>query len=239
VALAPALTSYERILSHTDSLEILGVPRSWSVVRQGFHPFAPERIAVLPSGERLQHSMRRGRGARRRIEDRIAEIRAGFAHGAADLPPEKLESYFWAMDLITGRYRIPNVFEDWVVGLAWRESLGSTTMGRHWGLIHQYQGGRGAPVDCPPVDCPPLDWWLFLFPGGIDWASPGGESVHALIGHVGRRHLEQPGFMLRAYSLAESIAVAVKDASLVSRMGRIDAARYLNRIAAEYLEKWS
>ena len=45
--------------------------------------------------------------------------------------------------------------------------------------------------------------------------------------------------MLRAYSLAESIAVAVKDASLVSRMGRIDAARYLNRIAAEYLEKQS
>ena len=233
--LDPALTEYERILSQTDRLDILGVPRSWSVVRQGFHPFAPERIAVLPSGERLRHPTHRGRGARRRIEDRIAEYRADFPHGAADLPPEKLESYFWAMDLITGHYRIPNVFEDWVVGLAGRESFGSSTMGRHWGLIHQYQGGHGAPVDCPP-----LDYWLFLFPGGIDWASPGGESVHALIGHVSRRpHLEEPGLMLRAYSLAHSIAAAVKDASLVSRMGRIDAARYLNRIAAEYLEKRS
>jgi hypothetical protein len=108
-------------------------------------------------------------------------------------------------------------------------------MGRHWGLIHQYQGGHGAPVDCPP-----LDWWLFFFPGGIDWASPGRESVHALIGHVSRRpYVEELGLMLRAYSLAGSIAVAVKDASMVSRMGRIDAARYLNRIAAEYLEKQS
>ena len=231
----PALTSYERILTQTDRLDILGVPRSWSVVRQGFHPFAPERIAVLPSGERLRHPMSRHFGNRSRIEARIAEVRKEFPDSPADLPPEKLESCLWAMDLITSHYRIPEVFEDWVVGLAGRESFGSSTMGRHWGLIHQYQGGHGAPVDSPP-----LDWWLFLFPGGIDWASPGGESVHALIGHVGRRpYLEELGLMLRAYSLAQSIAVAVKDASLVSRMGRIDAARYLNRIAAEYLEKRS
>ena len=73
--LDPALAEYERILSHTDSLEILGVPRSWSVVRQGFHPFAPERIAVLPSGERLRHPIRRSGDVRGRIEDRIAECR--------------------------------------------------------------------------------------------------------------------------------------------------------------------
>jgi hypothetical protein len=59
--LDPALTEYERILSQTDRLDILGVPRSWSVVRQGFHPFAPERIAVLPSGERLRHPTHNGR----------------------------------------------------------------------------------------------------------------------------------------------------------------------------------
>jgi hypothetical protein len=46
----PALSEYEHILSLTDSLDLLGVQRSWSVVRQGFHPFAPpERIiAALP-----------------------------------------------------------------------------------------------------------------------------------------------------------------------------------------------
>jgi hypothetical protein len=69
--------------------------------------------------------MHNGRAAR----GRIAEYRAGFAHGPADLPPEKLESYFWAMDLITGHYRVPDFFEDWVVGLAQRESLGSSFLG--------------------------------------------------------------------------------------------------------------
>jgi hypothetical protein len=124
-----ALTSYERILSQTDRLDILGVPRSWSVVRQGFHPFAPERTAVLPSGERLRHPIHRSRDVRGRIEERIAERRAGFAHDAAELPPEKVESFFWVMDLFTSHYRIPEVVEDWVVGLAWRESLGSSFLG--------------------------------------------------------------------------------------------------------------
>jgi hypothetical protein len=147
--LDPALSEYERILSHADSLEILGVPRSWSVVRQGFHPFAPDRIAVLPSGKRRHNPMHNGRGARGRIEGRIAEFRAGFAHSPADLPPQKLESCFRTMELITGHYRVPDFFEDWVVGLAQRESVGCSCLGGRWGLVHQYQGDRRAPVDCP------------------------------------------------------------------------------------------
>ena len=229
----PALTSYERILSQTDRLDILGMPRSWSVVRQGFHPFAPERIAVLPSGERLRHPIRRSGDVRRRIEDRIAECRAGFAHGAAELPPEKLESFFWVMDLFTSHYQTAEVFEDWVVGLAGRESLGSSAIGGHWGVVHEYQGRHDAPVDCPPVD-----WWLFLFPDGIDWASLAEEPVHALIGHVGRRpYLEECGLMLAAWSLTATITKAVDDARPVSRMGRVAAARHLSQIAAECLEK--
>ena len=231
--LDPALTEYERILSQTDRLDILGVPRSWSVVRQGFHPFAPERIAVLPSGERLRHPIRRSGDVRGRIEDRIAECRAGFAHGAAELPPEKLESYFWVMDLFTSHYQTPEVFEDWVVGLAGRESFGSSAMGRHWGLIHQYEGRHSAPVDCPPVD-----WWLFLFPDGIDWASLAEEPVHALIGHVSQRpYWEVTGLMLDVWCLMSAIMRAVDDARPVSRMGRVAAARHLSQIAAECLEK--
>jgi hypothetical protein len=235
VPLDPSLTEYERILSHTDSLEILGVPRSWSVVRQGFHPFAPERIAVLPSGERLRHPIRRSRDVRGRIEDQIAEWRAGISSGAAGLPPEKLESYFRVMDLLTNHYQTPEVFEDWVVGLAGRESLGSSAMGGHWGLVHQYQGRHGAPVDCPPVD-----WWLFLFPGGIDWASLAEEPVHALIGHVGRRpYGEEVGLMLDVWCLTSAIMKAVDDVKEVSRMGRVAAARHLSQIAAECLKKQS
>ncbi len=234
VPLDPALAEYERILSQTDSLEILGVPRSWSVIRQGFHPFAPERVAVLPSGKRLRHPC--GLGDRRRIEDRIAEYRAGFPYDPGPLPPEKLESCFWAMDLITGRYRVPEFFEDWVVGLAQRETLGSSYMNGHWSLVHQYQGGHRAPVDCPPVD-----WWLFLFPDGIDWEALDEEPVHALIGHVGRRPFSEDsgGLMLNVWSLTSAIVSAVGDARSVSRMGRVAAACHLNRIAARCLEKRS
>jgi hypothetical protein len=88
------------------------------------------------------------------------------------------------------------------------------------------------------VDCPPVDWWLFLFPGGIDWASLAEEPVHALIRHVGRRpYSTHPGLMLDAWCLTSAIMRVVGDARLVSRMGRVAAARHLNRIAAECLEK--
>ena len=50
------------------------------------------------------------------------------------------------------------------------------------GLAHQYQHGL---ADIP-VDCPPVDWWLFLFPEGIEWCSLDEQKVHALICHVAR-----------------------------------------------------
>ena len=174
-----------------------------------------------------------GLGDRRRIEDRIAEYRAGFPYDPGPLPPEKLESCFRVMDLITGHYRVPEFFEDWVVGLAGRESFGSSAIGGHWGIVHQYEGRHGAPVDCPPVD-----WWLFLFPDGIDWASLAEEPVHALIGHVSRRpYWEVSGLMLDVWCLTSAIVMAVGDARPVSRMGRVAAARHLSQIAAECLEK--
>ena len=46
------MSDYERILSHSDCMQVLGNPRSWSLVSQQLHPFAPERAVVLPSDER-------------------------------------------------------------------------------------------------------------------------------------------------------------------------------------------
>jgi hypothetical protein len=228
---------YEHILSHTERMQILGHPRSWSLVSRGFHPFAPERIAVLPSGANPRHVMSSVLGDWRRIEARIAELRMTFPppHGPADLPDEKLGSSLLMMDLITSHYHIPEVFEDWLIGLVWRESLASTSVGEHWGLVHQYQGRHNGRLDCPPVD-----WWLFLFPDGIDWASLDERPVHALIGHVGRGpYCEEPGLMLRAYCLTSEIMKNVDDARMLSRMGRVAAARHLNRIAAECLKTWT
>jgi hypothetical protein len=228
-----ALTAYERTLALSDQLDTLGVPRTWSVVQQGFHPFAPGRIAVLPSRPALRYPGHWTRDSLRRIAGRIARYRAELGRESADLPREKFASFFRVMDLIARHYRIPEVFEDWVVGPAARESLGSSAFGGHWGLIHQFQLAHEAPVDCPPVD-----WWLFLFPDGIDWASLAEEPVHALIGHVGRGpYLAESDLMYGAWGLTSAIMRAVDDARPVARIGRVGAARHLNRIAAECLKK--
>lgn len=63
-----SLSDYEGRLSQTDSLELLGVPRDWAVIREGFRPFGPERIAILPSGELLACEKRCGGELRSRIE---------------------------------------------------------------------------------------------------------------------------------------------------------------------------
>jgi hypothetical protein len=58
----PGMSEYERILSHTGSMPVLGNPRSWSFVSRGLHPFAPERVAVLPTNERIRYLDRCGFG---------------------------------------------------------------------------------------------------------------------------------------------------------------------------------
>jgi hypothetical protein len=99
--------------------------------------------------------------------------------------------------------------------------------------VHQFQWGHEIQVDCPPVD-----WWLFLFPDGIDWQGMNTDPVHALIGHVGRVPWGQSGsgFMLRVWCLASALGGAVDDWRRVSRMGRIGAARHLNEITVRLLE---
>jgi hypothetical protein len=228
---SPSITRYERILAQTDRLNLLGVPRSWSLVQQGFHPFAPERIAVLPSGSGLRYPGHRRRGQRRRIEERIARYRADLGREPEDFPRQKVESFFWIMDVMTSHYRTPDLFEDWVVGLGERESLMSSALWGQWGLVHQFQNNEA------PVDCPPVDWWLFLVPEGLDWASIWNEPVHALIGHVGRcAWAKRPSLMLPVWCLSEALMKGVPDARLVSRMSHVAAAHHLNEIAAECLE---
>lgn len=46
---AEPLSDYERIFAESTHLAWLGLPRRWESVRQGFHPFSPERIGILPA----------------------------------------------------------------------------------------------------------------------------------------------------------------------------------------------
>ena len=62
----PEFVEYERILAQTTYLPALGIPRSWSVVREGFHPVSPERVVIMKAGQR-----RDWRAVHERIRERI------------------------------------------------------------------------------------------------------------------------------------------------------------------------
>ena len=247
----PDLAEYERILSQTDRMDVLGRPRSWSVVQQGFHPFSPERIVVMPSGgdppsrfEYGRHGYRCGPQMRARLDERIdglidEHIEFNRRHFPPYTPPggwfpeSKRESIFWIMDAMTDHYGVRPQFEAWVVALVGRELLGSTAMGG-FGFAHQFQHGEGA----VPVDCPPVDWWLFLYPEGLNWSSLDEKEIHAVFAHVARDHhyARASGAMIPTWALAQRVGAAVDGGwAGVARMGRIGAARHLNPIAARLM----
>ncbi len=218
-----ALSEYESVLSHTNSLHILGHPRSWSLITEGLLPFAPERVVVMRQRDYFD---RGGRDLRRNIDQQI-EVECGHMEGfdKKSFPDCKRESIYWMIDGMCGHYGV-TYFSDWVVGLAGREILMSTA----WygmGMAHQYQSGGQVPVDNPPVD-----WWLFLFPDGIDWAAIDGDPVYAVIAHVA--HLDASyRAMLPLCFLTESLRRT--DWSQVAQMGRVAACRHLNGITVQCL----
>jgi hypothetical protein len=247
VTASPDLAEYERILSQTNWMDVLGRPRSWSVVKQGFHPFSPERIVVTPTGTDClsryrdgYYGNRCGRWLRRRIDERIEEMIEDSNRGEPGydfhdwLPDSKRESIFRIMDAMTDHYEVRSRFEAWAVGLVGRELLGSTAS-RGCGLAHQFQYGG---EDKIPVDCPPMDWWLFLFPDGIDWAAWDEKKIYAVIAHVGEGgdYARLSCGMLPTYALTQSVWWTVDDWSQVARMGPIEAAWHLNLITANLLD---
>ena len=248
-ASAPGLEEYERIMGRTGLMDVVGRPRSWSVVSRGFHPFSPERIVVLRSGSDHPwwgrgYGVRCGRPARRRIDAQIdAEIEdskrrnPGYEPEGGWFPDSKRESIYWIMDVMADHYGDRSRFEPWVVGLAGRELLGSTAF-RGCGMAHQFQHDGGE----VPVDCPPVDWWLFLFPGGIGWSALDDEPVFAVIGHVARdgEHARSGSGMLPTWALAERVWNAVdRDWARVARLGRVEAAWHLNPLVARLLDTLS
>ena len=167
-----------------------------------------------------------GRDLRRKIDEQI-KVEYGRREGCHKrwFPESKRESIYWIIDAMCGHYGVP-YFEQWVVGLARREILGSSA----WfgmGMAHQYQGGGLVPVDNPPVD-----WWLFLFPEGIDWAAMDEHLVFAVIAHVAQNDASYRA-MLPQCVLAQSLLRT--DWSHVAQMGRVDACRHLNWITAQRL----
>jgi hypothetical protein len=222
---------YEQALASSNGLEALGIPPSWSFVREGFHPLTPERSVIVPPDAADPY---RYRDLSEQLKERLVRFATWRDRPYSD---NKLLLILWLMDLLTSYYRVPGYLEKWADTLAKREALGTTGVGHHFGLLHQFQTTGTVELRNHPVD-----WWLFLFPGGIDyWESLDEQPVHAMLGHVFAVPWGTTGrFVYRVLALAAQTARAVDQASSwveVSRMDRISAARFVNRRAAEALAK--
>lgn len=86
---------YERLLARPGSLDLLGLPHSWSLVQQGLHPIAPERVIVLTE--------RGGDGRASRNREAQARLRDHMAH--LGLHPGKFDLILWLMRVVTDHYR--------------------------------------------------------------------------------------------------------------------------------------
>ena len=206
-------------MAQTHSLDVLGRPRCWSLVRERFHPISPERVIVMTE--------KGGDGCNR--------LNGSFQKSLPDpfnFPAGKFALISRLMQVMTDHYRLPESSSKWATKLAKREALASTGIGCGFGLLHQFQD-VGSNVE---LVNPPVDWWLALFPEGIKWDALDEKPVFGMIGHVFPGHFfKSYGLALRVWELTGRSARNVAqefgtDAWMrIARLDRITAAQVVNQ----------
>lgn len=235
----PAHRRYLADLAACDQ-RMLGVPRRWSLVREGFHPVAPDRVVVLDDAD-LRRFRSRHRGLKKRFcrqEDRWRERCREKGWTADRLPAEKLDLCVGLMETMASHYWRSDLFQRWADMLWRREQLGSTGIGYGFGGLHDFQAS-GTQVETANGIA---DWWLVLLPGGIEWHALDGEPVHYMVGPVMEER--KPGDYLR---VLEGISRGMRNlvrtegfdpAAWTGRLagkGPVEAAREFNRTVARSL----
>ena len=228
-----SMSEHERAFACTPLLHLLGRPRSWSLVRDGFHPISPDRVLVLSERDLRPD---RDRSDRRtcdsgKVLDRLRKRRYG--HDWARVSDEQLRLIVRATSALACYYESPEHWETWAVAMAARESLGSTGIGRHVAVPHQFQTAANVRTVNPPND-----WWLWILPDGVDWQALDDLPVHAIFTHVYARPWQhEPGFTLSVLEiLSDCLRSMTADSPqamvALSRMAPEDAARFVNRQVA-------
>ena len=243
----PSPNEYEQALAGYDRLEVLGIPRSWSVVTDGFHPIPPERVVIV-SKETPAYLACRSTADRDELKARIKKYiveKHTWSKGRFPYSEAKLDSILSIMNTLATYYRRPDLFEIWCETGARREALGSTSMGCGVSLLHQFQGCRSF----PELANPPADWWAFLFPSGTDWDSIDDEPVYVMLGAV-YSHQFAPSLGLPIWcGITQCVREICKCASdhpdwahqrtekvrEIAQMDRVTAARTINRYVAKSL----
>ncbi len=175
--------------------EVLGQPRHDRDIYLGRFPIPPERVLVLSSRPNVNPAVVDGYRDRLRLSLPTPKV-----HGVIDL-----------MSRIAAHYDAERFTDPWTVGLLRREYLGTCGIGRSFALIHQFQSRLPVTLLQPPVD-----WWLILYPDGIEWDSLDSQPVFAMFAHV-FANVEKPGLMLRAYEKSCRLAREIDWPSLAKR----------------------
>lgn len=227
--------TFEQSLMASDDRELLGIPKSWQCVRQGLHPFSPERTLILPSqayDDSLQVELAQQIG--RRWDD-----------AGASQDSETILRIVQAASVLTQVYDVRERAEDWARRLlAWLfEFYSSVAQDHQWVAPLSWQG-HGQEVKTSNGI---VDWWLILIPQGVEVSNIDGTRLHTLITpiytEVGKPRLpvEFWHFMTRAIGLQPQVfgeAQSIDTTWLnLSQMDPKSACLFLNQRVAHNLTK--
>jgi hypothetical protein len=181
-------------------------------------PFSSSRIVYLPRRLGRRHWQ-----ARWVIERKVDEL-AGM--DLYRLPESKVDALLQVAVAVTEHYGIGDRLDSWAERIPVQEAFTSQSFGT-MGVLTQWQprepvAGVGSPVD----------WWLFLSPEPIGWASLSGVPIHALITHVVPEdyldHLtSMRGYWSDAWNLLRSCG-STDFWPQLARLNPADAARIMN-----------
>jgi len=228
---------YERTLAQTDRLELVGVPRTWSVVLEAFLPLSPERVVIMrPTDSRWlgdPGSPWKCTRADHVVRDRIAEKVARERNWTAEVTPEKLSLIVRMTRYLTDHYRMPACLEPWAESFTHRELLGCSDI-PYCAAIPDWRQTAGARTQNGTVD-----WWAFLFPDGLACWSFLGLPVHIVAMPIFSRPTDEAAGIridvLRTIQNTFMWATNHHGYTRLSRMDRITACRAINRYAAACL----
>ena len=235
------LSEYERILATGNHFAKLGRPRSWSVIQHEFLPISPERVLILEP-DRLSGLADPWDwpDAHRHIRERMQEDASKdiYHKRAAEdgVSPEKVGMILWLTGELTRFYSASEWWEEWAYNMTYREALGSTSLGGHFAMPHQYQYDAKTNVATMinTVNAE-VDWWMVLIPGGTKlWEPLDDLPVHAMFMHVAGPDSAGPGNQLRRWELCSRVSRMFQcdspDAFVeLSQMNRVSAARLVSR----------
>ena len=234
-AAAQPLSDYERIFAESSHLAWLGLPRRWESVREGFHPFSPERVVILPAEHRWDE-----RGVAFRAEQ-VKKLVSGWQHN--------LPESFWSSDAFRLYTKIAEQMSayypgkpeaDWLCAFALGEQFYGHFASDRLKCLTSLQSPFG---NTPRVVNPPVDWWLVLMRKPLDLETFDDlHPVRLAVGHVQCGWPQPAPFQCDVGAVCCKLYCLLRDRGQdfiehIATLDRVSAARLMNQQIAAVLTK--